>query len=160
MDISQTRNCGGIIVATIYLPEGWKPLLGKQLYDYLSYSIDQFKIEYKNSTIIILGDFNRWNHSTLCKQFSLKQLIRFKTFYFNDNDGAETATLDLIITDLTKYYQDPQELPPLGKSRHKSILLLPYLQHNVKTNPKAITKSRPVTTKGLESLTHLLRAET
>ena len=53
-----------------------------------------------NAAIIITGDFNRLNVKQIINQFRLKQLVKFPT--------RGNRALDLILTNLDKFYQTPK----------------------------------------------------
>jgi hypothetical protein len=76
---------------------------------------------YPNCGIILLGDYNDLEISLLSARHNLKQVDKAP------NTGS--SILDLIITNLLKYYQTPQLLPPLGSSDH-NIILWAHSLHN------------------------------
>jgi hypothetical protein len=68
-----------------------------------------------NAAIILAGDFNRLNTAQITIQFHLKQLVKFPT--------RGERTLDLILTNLNKFYQAPTKDPPFGLSDHYTVIL-------------------------------------
>ena len=68
-----------------------------------------------NAAIIITGDFNRLNIKQIVDQFRLKQLEKFPT--------GGNLTLDLTLTNLDKFYQNPKNPRLLG---YLTILQLPF----------------------------------
>jgi hypothetical protein len=55
--------------------------------------------------------------SRISRQFNLKQLVKFAT--------RGERTLDVILTNLSKFYGNPQKLAPFGLSDHCTIKVLP-----------------------------------
>lgn len=151
------REISGIIIGNIYLPAGWKPETGRLLFDFICQSIDKFKIHYPNAGILLVGDYNRWNHKTLCGIYKLTQVVNFPTFY---NGSGETETLDLIMTDMKKFYSKPQCLAPLGKSHHMAILMNPLEVIKSPLRKKTTVSYRPLSTQGYSRLMYLLKNET
>ena len=74
--------------------------------------------------ILIAGDFNRLQITRLRNNFQLKQMVHFPT--------RGRRKLDLILTNISEYYQDPIERPPFGLSDHASIELQPQERAHVK----------------------------
>ena len=87
----------------------------------LSYSAESC---YPNCGILIAGDFNRLQITRLRNNFQLKQIVHFST--------RGRRTLDLILTNISEYYQDPIERSPFGLSDHASIELQPKERAHVK----------------------------
>lgn len=152
------RSITAIVICVVYLPSGWKPDAGKDLYDFLTNSTDVILKKYTNCGIFIVGDFNHWNDSALYNSYSLKQVVNFPTF--RNNDGDPTSILDLIMTNLSKYYKKPIPIAPLGSSKHVSVLLSPNTEVKIKTRKSITIKSRPLTTTGFEILKSFLHGET
>lgn len=87
----------------------------------------------------------------------MKQVVNFRT-YLNGNN--ETATLDLIMTDLKKYFKKPQRLAPLGKSHHVAIHFQPTEETKSTVRAKTTILHRPLTTSGYVHICSLLKMET
>ena len=96
----------------------------------LSYSAESC---YPNCGILIAGDFNRLQITRLRNNFQLKQIVHFST--------RGRRTLDLILTNISEYYQDPIERSPFGLSDHASIELQPKERAHVK-QPTITIKAR------------------
>ena len=79
---------------------------------------------YPNCGILIAGDFNILQITRLRNNFQLKQMVHFPT--------RGRRTLDLILTNISEYCQDPIECPPFGLSDHASIELQPQKRAHVK----------------------------
>ena len=62
-----------------------------------------------------MGDFNQFDTKRLCRNSSLKQIVKKPT--------RGKATLDLILTNIKRWYKDPDILPAIGQSDHMSIML-------------------------------------
>ena len=62
---------------------------------------------------IIAGDFNRLNISTIKKHFRLKQIVKKPT--------RKNAILDVILTNIHDYYENPCTFPPFGLSDHNTV---------------------------------------
>ena len=94
------RGFSHLIVATVY------PHLTADDASITSHIIDILsKIESSmpNAAIIIAGDFDRLNVKQIINQFRLKQLVKFPT--------RDNRTLDMILTNLDKFYQSPKKTP-------------------------------------------------
>ncbi len=74
-------------------------------------------MKFPNSGIVLLGDFNHFNHCSLCSSFKLKKSVHLPTRGNN--------TLDQIYTLLSDFYETAIILPPIGKSDHACVLLNP-----------------------------------
>ncbi len=70
-------------------------------------------VVYPNCAVIIAGDFNRLNVSTIKKHFRLKQIVKKPT--------RKNAILDLILTNIHDYYEIPCTFPPFGLSDHNTV---------------------------------------
>ena len=79
---------------------------GKLFQDHLFQTLTLVESKYPNCGIIITGDFNRLNVTRLLNHFRLKQIVKIPT----RND----ATLDLILTNMHKFYNPPQGYQDLG----------------------------------------------
>ena len=85
--------------------------------DFLNEQLSLIESTYYDRGLILLGDFNNLNCHRLNYHFSLKQLVKFPT--------RGRRTLDLILTNLAKFYLPPVKLPPLGLFDHFTILSTP-----------------------------------
>ena len=84
--------------------------------------------------IIILGDFNRLNISRLKYNYNLRQLINFPTLGKN--------TLDLVLTNLHKFYGQPVKCAPFGLSDHMSVELKPKYRSQLQKVHKLVVWKR------------------
>ena len=76
-----------------------------------------------------MGDFNQFDFRRLCRNTSLKQIVKKPT--------RGNATLDLIVTNMKNWYNDPEILLAIKMSDHMSILLHPVSTYH---HPDNITK--------------------
>ena len=108
-DTSVTAVCG------VYIPQDspHQDLLKQHLLE----SMDHLHTKYPDIGFAIMGDFNRMTINHILKNCNLKQLVTFPT--------CGDATLDLIITNFSVHYKDPDPMPALGKSDHVCILWRP-----------------------------------
>ena len=83
--------------------------------------------------MLIAGDFNRLQITRLRNNFQLKQIVHFPT--------RGRRTLDLILTNISEYYQAPIERPPFGLSDHATIELQPKERAHMK-QPTITIKAR------------------
>jgi hypothetical protein len=81
--------------------------------EHLFQSLAQAESTYPNCGIIIAGDFNGLNISTIKKHFRLKQIVKKPT--------RKNAILDLILTNMHDYYENPCTFPPFGLSDHNAV---------------------------------------
>ena len=77
--------------------------------------------------ILLTGDFNRADISQLTSQFHLTQMVKFPT--------RGERTLDLILSNLDRFYNNPERFSPFGLSDHCTVALFPKLR--VKENNSA-----------------------
>lgn len=80
-------------------------------------SLSSIESQYSNCGIIILGDFNQLNIAGLKRSYGLQQIVQFPTRGNN--------RLDLVLTNLKQFYQEPIKRPPFGLSDHMSIEVKP-----------------------------------
>ena len=126
------RGCNSIVVGTLYhLPSASDPAI----MEYLIKCLSTIASCYPNCSILIAWDFNRLQITRLRNNF---QMVHFPT--------RGRRTLDLILTNISDYYQDPIERPLFGLSDHASIELQP--------NERAHVKQPTITIKAV-SYTHL-----
>ena len=117
-----------IIIAVIYHPPGAD---GKLFQDHLFQTLTLVESKYPNCGIIITGDFNRLNVTRLLNHFRLKQIVKIPT----RND----ATLDLILTNMHKFYNSPQGYPGFGLSDHNTIVATGKTAAQKNNTKKSIT---------------------
>ena len=108
------RGLSCIIIGSIYHPPSEND---RNIIDFLTEQLSLIESTYYNCGLILLGDFNNLNCHRLNNHFSLKQLVKFPT--------RGRRTLDLILTNLAKFYLPPVKLPHFGLSDHFTILSTP-----------------------------------
>jgi hypothetical protein len=79
----------------------------------------------------ITGDFNRLNVTRLLNHFRLKQIVKIPT----RND----ATLDLILTNMHKFYNPTQGYPGFGLSDHYTTVATGKIAAQKNNTKKSIT---------------------
>ena len=120
---SLPRPFSGMAICAVYHPPGLPQDDHQLIKEYLSSTIGSLCNQHPNCGIILLGDFNDLDISPLLSHHNLKQVVKAPT--------RSSSILDLIITNLSKYYQTRQLLAPLGSSDHNTVLWAPLL---VKSN--------------------------
>ena len=90
---------------------------GTDIMVYLIDTIDVVCNRYPDCGIAILGDFNKLDTSDLTLHHNLKQVVECTT--------RESSILDLIVTNISKYYYSPVQNAPLGTSDHNIITWVP-----------------------------------
>ena len=127
------RSVSRIAVATIYLPPSTTNNEIDEFYDYLCYCIDTLILESIETAFIITGDFNpnsnTFRSRLVEQQCNLKQVVHVPT--------RNGHILDLILTNISKYYNAPITQAPLDTSDHLVVLW----------QAKGIEKSKNVTRK-------------
>ncbi|CAB4021326.1 Hypothetical predicted protein [Paramuricea clavata] len=98
---------------------------------------DKLLLEHPNAGIMILGDFNHFDYKTLCRHSFLKQTVKKPT--------RQSAILDLILTNMHQWYNEPEILPAIGLSDHLSVLATPAVQPKQPNNiiKKTVRKTKP-----------------
>jgi len=124
------RRCNSIVVGTLYHPPSASD---PAIMEYLIRCLSAIESCYPNCGILIAGDFNRLQITLLGNNFQLKQIVHFPT--------RGRRALELILTNISQYFQDPIERPPFGSSDHASIELQPNERAHVK-QPTITIKAR------------------
>ena len=124
------RGISSIIVGTVYNPPSANDAL---MLGYLSDSLSQIEANYPECGLILTGDFNKLNTSRILYAFNIKQIVPFPT--------RGQSKLDLVLTNLSTYYDVPQKLSPFGLSDHATIKVQPLSRRNY-LKDKFVVKSR------------------
>ena len=103
-----------IVVKTIYHPPSNN---NSSMIDYLVNSLSAIESEISNCGIILAGDLNHLDTTSIKRQFRLKQLVDFPTRGRN--------TLDVILTNMPTFYEKPVKSSPFGLSDHCTITISP-----------------------------------
>ena len=106
----------------------------RNIIDFLTEELSLVESVYHNCGLILLGHFNNLNCRRLQNHFSLKQLVKFPT--------RGRTTLDLILTNLDKFYQPSQKLPPFGLSDHFTIFTIPKPKDPRRSKIEFVTNTR------------------
>ena len=112
-----SRPLSGVMIAAIYNPPDKSSQEQKDIMVYLIDTIDVVCNRYPDCGIAILGDFNKLDASDLTLHHNLKQVVECTT--------RESSILDLIVTNISKYYYSPVQNAPLGTSDHNIITWVP-----------------------------------
>lgn len=126
------REISSLVIAAVYHPP--KAPNERQLMDHIAHTVSSIKEKHPHCGIAICGDFNRAKITSLCSK-GMKQIVRVPT--------RGQAVLDLIITDIAKYYKAAVTLPPIGKSDHNTVLWEPDATFKTRATTVSIT-SRPL----------------
>ena len=70
---------------------------------------------YPNCALIVAGDFDRLDATSLKRHFNLHQIIKKAT--------RKDAILDLVLTNVNKYYKEPRIFAPFGLYDHNTIVV-------------------------------------
>ena len=109
------RTVSSVIICAVYNPPA-NPL-ADELIDHLLQTTDLLRTRHPAAGIILLGDFNRLDIAPLCRGKDLKQVV--------DSPTRNQVVLDLIITNMSEYYDKPSITSPVGMSDHNSVLWQP-----------------------------------
>ena len=120
------RDFSCIIVGVIYHSPSAD---NHELYDCLINSLDKILARYPLAGVVIMGDFNQFDHKRLCRNTSLTQIVKKAT--------RGNAILDLIFTNMKHWYNTPEILPAIGQSDHMSIF---FQSLNRQQRPNTTTK--------------------
>ena len=119
------RGFSCIVLAVVYHPRQ-STANDNSLWQCLFDSLTMVEARLPSWALIICGNFNLFNTNSLINHFRLKQIVKAPT--------RKDATLDLIITNLQAFYNDPATFPPFGLSDHATVLV----------NQRARAKTRPL----------------
>ena len=111
------REVPCIIVAAVYNPP--KSRAEKRLLEHIAHTATVFKSKYLNCGFMICSDFNNADISSI-HDSELVNVVRQPTRGNN--------TVDLIISNLRRFYQNTIILPPIGRSDHFTVVWKPSVQ--------------------------------
>ena len=126
------RGISSIVLAAIYHPPGSDNLA---MIDYLIDCLTRAEAMHSNCGIILMGDLNRLRTSSISRFFKLKQLVNFPT--------RGERTLDVILTNISQFFDNLEKMAPFGLSDHFTISLFPKIR-NINTNRPRVVKSRDI----------------
>ena len=98
-------------------------------------SLDRALTANPGAAIILTGDFNQFKNRQLCNSFSFKQIVK--------NATRGSNILDKIFTNISKFYDVPEVVPPLGFSDHNSVLLNPLNHRRISRSFRMVRDARP-----------------
>lgn len=146
------RVISKIAVACIYLPPTLVSSDLESFYDYFCYCCDLLTSESQSTAIIAAGDFNPSSNgfqiNLISKHCQLKQLVKAPT--------RGTAVLDLILTNVATWYENPSVLAPIAASDHCVIKWQPKDRSKDKNILKKI-KVRPLRQSSLREFNEYLK---
>ena len=108
------RGFSCIIIGIIYHPPQEDDTL---CMEYLISSLNSVLVQFPNAAIMLVGDFNRLDYRFFCNHFNLLQTVQDPT--------RGNVILDLIFTNLSRYYNTPEILPGIGLSDHNFLIIRP-----------------------------------
>ena len=120
LNLSRTpRGFACILIAVVYYPGRTSPAESNatNITNHLFDSLTTAESMFPNCGIIIAGDFNHLSTTRLQNHFKLKQLVNQPT--------RGTATLDIILTNMSDHFSTPELFPPFGLSDHNCVILEP-----------------------------------
>ena len=108
------RPLSGLAVCVVHNPPGRNTQAQRVLRQYLISSIDLLRNKYPDCAIIVLGDFNNFNIEDITFRQNLTQVVSKPT----------RTVLDMIATDIHRFYEKPQIFAPLGSHDHNIVMRL------------------------------------
>ena len=93
-------------------------------------TLETIEVKYPNNAIVVAGDFNKFNFKAQARNYQLKPLVKIPTRGNN--------TLDQIFTHLQDYYQEPTAFPAFGLSDHVTVITMPGLSQESKSQRKSL----------------------
>ena len=124
------RGFSNIIVAVVYHPDQNPDTSNAQLREYLMSTLETIEVKYPNSAIVVADDFNKFNNKAQARNYQLKPLAKIPTRGNN--------TLDQLFTNLQDYHQEPTAFPPFGLSDHVTVITMPGLRLESKSQRKSL----------------------
>ena len=125
------RGFSSIVAAAVYHPH-WTASENNSMRDHLFQSLALIESKYPNSALIITGDFNRLDISSIKRHFCLKQIVKKPT--------RKNAILDLVLNNLHSYYGEPCSFPPFGLSDHNMVTAEPQIREKSQLTTKVVLK--------------------
>ena len=104
--IPRPHSC--IVSAGVYFPPGKNAAEEKEMTDYLTKCLDKLLQDTPSAGILLAGDFNHLDLSSLCRRFSLRKLVHAPT--------RGLHVLDQILTNMPELF-DPVKHLPTGEVR-------------------------------------------
>lgn len=120
------REFSHVLVAAVYIPPSAN---GDATCDVLHSAVRRLQTQHPQALLLISGDFNHASPSSTLPKFT-----QYVTCHTRDN-----KTLDLFYANTKEAYSS-SPLPPLGRSDHSLVLLLPMYKPLVHRHP-AVTRT-------------------
>ena len=92
-------------------------------------TLETIEVKYPNSAIVVDGDFNKFSFKAQARNYQLKPSVKIPTRGNN--------ILDQIFTNLQDY-QEPTALPAFGLSDHVTVITMPGLRQERKSQRKSL----------------------
>ena len=119
------RGFSSIISGVIYHPPSAPD---SKMQDYLLNCLTSIESQHPNSGILLVGDLNHLNETTLKSNFNLKQIVHFPT--------RGKSFLDRILTNMKEFYDKAIERPKVGLSDHSSVEIIMIIHVVVKISSR------------------------
>lgn len=107
------RSMSHLLIGTVYHPPN---AISHITSTYIVDNIDAILRQHPSAGVLVVGDFNKMADKPL-RDLRLVQIVKAPT--------RKTAILDKIYSNISERYQLPCILPNIGKSDHRTVLLLP-----------------------------------
>ena len=107
------RGFSGLIIAVVYHPH-WSESENDLMRYHLFQSLRIAESKYHNCALIVAGDFNRLDVASIKRHFNSHQIVKKAT--------RKDAILDLVLTNVNKYYKEPRIFSPFGLSDHNTTV--------------------------------------
>ena len=114
------HNANPLLTGCVYHPPSSNRRDIEATQVHITETIHRLLCKHKTAQLLLCGDFNRLDTSPIESLYGLRQLVNFPT--------RESATLDLILTDITEY-KAPVKLSPLSANDHCVIHLPGSARH-------------------------------
>ena len=124
------RGISCIIMTIVYHPQTDKGVSDPEILHYLYDSMSTIESRFSNCGVLIIGDFNRLDTSRFRNAFKLKQTVKFHT--------RGNQTLDLVLTNIEKFYEEPIKRPAFGLSDHASVEIQPLSRCKTQPSKRSI----------------------
>ena len=119
------RSVSTLIIGAVYFPDANQETL---MLEHIQNTLDTLRAKHPHAGFYIVGDVNRLNVSSLCKNNGFKQVV--------DKPTRGNAILDKIITNVSEYYSPITIGSPIGPSDHSTVMWLPRkTAETVKSKP-------------------------
>ena len=118
------RGVSSVIIAAVYKPP--ETPTEEKLLDHIADSVTTLRAKYRNCGLLTGGDFNRAKTTHICDQ-QLVNIVKPPTWSNN--------TLDLILSNLSEWYQNSEILPSVSISDHSTVLWRPNSLSSISLPP-------------------------